>query len=298
MQQGPHIMMPDVDVEKFQSDGYLIFRGVFDKERVANYRAIVDSKPLIPGDLLSQPELCELVFDPVITGIAAKLLGSKPTYFGYSSMSKAGTAGTAAWHRDNADRLDPLAPDWQGGPYTLIRFGLYMQDHKNFSGGLLMRPKSHLQENFRSSTLVYADTEPGDLAVWNMRILHAGDGWRRKVDRERAIDIPESKTISPDDVLPTPPGARYAAFITYGLSGDEHTERYIDYLATRSFMTNLWQKSKLSDRAKEMLPDAPFNYRHIWSEIKDRPNIGQNAGHVEKAHLVGATKWAEVRASH
>lgn len=291
-------MSIEVDVQKFHEEGYLIFRNVFDKNKIAEYRRKLDAAPPFEADLIGEPDFCELVVDPVIIGIARKILGSQPTYFGFSSISRATTAGTASWHRDNADRFDFKAPDWTGGPYTMIRFGIYMQDHKNNSGGLLLRPNTHRADSVGLKTLLYVDTQPGDLAVWNMRILHAGGGKRLRSDPERSIDIPEAAKIAPEDFLPEPEGARYAAFITYGLSGDEHTERYLDYLSTRKFMTDLWSRAKVCDRAKELLANADVHYRDVWSEIKDRPGIGANAGHVEKAHLKGETKGLEIAASH
>lgn len=291
-------MSINVDLKKFNEDGYLVLRGVFDTDRINEYKHKLDTKPKFGGDLLAQEDYAELITDPLITGIARELLGARPTYFGCSSISRATTAGTAFWHRDNADRLDMKGPDWGGGPYTPIRFGLYMQDHRNYSGGLLLRPGTHKPEKATSKTVTYVDTVPGDLVVWNMRLVHAGGGKRLKADPERPIDIPEANKTAPEDMLPDPEGARYAAFLTYGLSGDPHTERFIDYLATRAYQVDLWKRSKLSNRARELLPQADVYYRDIWADIKDKPGIGAHANHCEKAHLVGETKWAEVQASH
>jgi len=286
----------DVDVEKFERDGYLIFRQAYTPEQVMEWRALVDATPPRSGDLLSQDCFAHFVLDPTILHIARKLLDEQPTYFGFSSISRGGSPGTVNWHRDNADRLDVEGPDWSG-PYSLIRFGIYMQDHKHHSGGLIMRPGSHLSQNFKSSELVYADTMPGDLAVWNMRILHAGEGWRSIADPEKAMDIPEANAADPATLLDQPPGKRYAMFVSYGRN-DAHTQRYIDYLSTRTFMVNIWKQSVPSDEIQASLANHDVVFRNIWSEIKDRPNIGQHAGHVEGAHLPNHPNGIEQPASH
>lgn len=291
-------MSVNVDLRKFNEDGYLVFRNVFDTDRITEYKRKLDTQPKFGGDLLSQEDYADLITDPLITGIARQLIGGQPTYFGCSSISRATTAGTAYWHRDNADRLDMKGPDWGGTPYTPIRFGLYMQDHRNYSGGLLLRPGTHRPDLSSSKTVAYVDTVPGDLVVWNMRLVHAGGGKRLKADPMRPIDIPEANNTPTEALIPEPEGPRYAAFLTYGLSGNEHTERFIDYLATRAYQVDLWKRSTLSARAKELLPNADLHYRDIWAEIKDKPGIGAHVNHCEKAHLAGETKWAEVAASH
>lgn len=291
-------MTVEVDVDRFHEEGYLVFRGVFDKARIADYRRKLDEGAAFAGDLLTQPDFAELVVEPLFLDVARKLLGGRPTYFGFSSVSRATTAGTASWHRDNADRLDFTGPDWSGGPYTPIRFGLYMQDHRTLSGGLMIRPKTHRADSIGLKSLAYIDTEPGDVAVWNMRILHAGGGKRLRDDPARPIDLPEAKATPPEAFLPEPEGKRYAAFVSYGLGGDPHTERYIEYLATRKFMVDLWRMSRPCERARELLAGADLDYRDIWAELGDRPGIGAHVNHVEKAHLTGERTWTAVAASH
>lgn len=288
----------EIDLDKYNSDGYILMKNVFSKDEIASWRSQLDEKPPIGGDLLNDPRFYHIVYDKRTVEVATAILGRKPTYFEFSSMNRAVSgAPFTGWHRDNADRVDPTGPDWTGGPYSCIRFGIYLQDHKRHSGGLMLRPKTHRAEHFNSNEAVYLDSEPGDLAVWDMRIVHAGLSVRRKADPNRIVDVPEMKTIDPAELLPSPEGYRYAAFISYG-ADDEHTQKYIDYLTTRAFMVGSWKRCNPCAEAMRDLPRDALNYRHVWDEIKDRPGIGANTGHVEKAHLQGAVKGDEIAASH
>lgn len=288
-----------VDLDKYFSDGYLLMKNVFSKDEIASWRKQLDASPPLGGDLLNDPRFYHIVYDNRILEVAALILGKKPTYFEFSSMNRAKNDGPfTGWHRDNADRLDPTGPDWgPPNPYSCIRFGIYLQDHKRTSGGLMLRPKTHRAEHFNDKEGVYLDNEPGDLAVWDMRIVHAGLGVRRKKEPNRVVEVAEMKTIDPAELMPPHDGWRYAAFISYG-ADDQHTQNYIDYLTTREFMVGAWKRCNPCPEALRDLPRDRLNYRHIWDEIKDKPGIGANKGHVEKAHLAGAAKGAEIEASH
>lgn len=287
----------EVDFNKYSSDGYLLMKSIFSKDEVSGWRSQLHESPPIGGDLLANPRFYHLVYDKRILEVASVILGKKPTYFEFSSVNRSMNGRFTGWHRDNADRLDPTGPDWTGGPYSCIRFGIYMQDHKRHSGGLLLRPGTHRVEHFESTRAVYLDSEPGDLAVWDMRIVHAGLGVRRKSDPNRVVEVQEMRTIDPAELLPFPEGYRCAAFISYG-ADDDHTQNFIDYLATRAFMVGLWKRSNPYVEAMRDMPRDLLNYRHIWDEIKDKPGIGAKTGHVEKAHLQGAVNGVKIEASH
>jgi hypothetical protein len=116
-----------IDTDAFWQNGYLLIRDVFSKTEVEELRKhVIELFPNGCGDILSKPFLREVLLDDRILDMAQKILGGKPVYFGDSSCVKGKIS--YGWHKDNADRRDANAPDWQS-KYTLIRFGLYLQDH-------------------------------------------------------------------------------------------------------------------------------------------------------------------------
>ena len=137
-----------IDKKKFDTDGYLLVEKVFSPAEIEQFRKLayeqyeIDKSkkldfqlPNLPtkakynkGDLLSKEKLHPILLDDRILTIAKTILGSDDLiYFGDSSY-QIGT-GLRGFHRDNIDRTDLNGPDWQG-EYTLIRLGIYLQNHK------------------------------------------------------------------------------------------------------------------------------------------------------------------------
>lgn len=132
---------------EFWDNGYLVRRGVLEKDRISGYRRQILANDLAPGDVLSSPGVGELVTDPAVVSLVGDLLGETPQYFGDSNVSIRSTG--RGYHKDNADRYDPSAPDWQSS-YPILRIGIYLQDHHRHSGGLNVRERSHLVPNVRA----------------------------------------------------------------------------------------------------------------------------------------------------
>src|SRR5262245_18101309 len=126
-----------VNVPEFWDEGYLVIRIVFSPTEIERFRRPALENRQGKGDLLSHPELRKPLLDDRVLSIAAQILGDTPVYYGDSSCNLGQHA--FGFHKDNADRSDPNAPDWKG-KYTQIRFGLYLQDHSWHSGGLRVIP--------------------------------------------------------------------------------------------------------------------------------------------------------------
>src|SRR3954462_4462530 len=93
------------------------------------------------GDILSKDELRYTVLDDRILHLVKTVLGGNPVYWGDSNYHFG--VGFRGFHRDNVDRTDMTAPDWDGD-YPIVRLAIYLQDHKNYSGGLKIRVGSHV----------------------------------------------------------------------------------------------------------------------------------------------------------
>lgn len=167
-----------------------------------------------------------------MAAVARKLLGTDDLF--YSGDSAVTINGTQkGFHKDNADRVDPQAPDWEDR-YTQLRFGIYCQDHSEHTGGLNLRIGSHDIANTTEGENLYVKTKPGDLAVWNMRITHSGNGMLLK-DPQAPYPLPtEHDTFAPEEVADAD-GDRIAVFVHIG-ANDKHAKRYSDYTKTRTYL--------------------------------------------------------------
>ncbi|GAB3889041.1 phytanoyl-CoA dioxygenase family protein [Spirosoma agri] len=223
--------------EQFDQQGYLIVRAVFTAEEIAALRQAaymhrdqqqqrglvtqVKKAASVKGDLLSKDGLGWVIYEPRIVTIATELLGDTPVYFSDSTY-QIGT-GTRGFHRDNIDRHQfGQGSDWEG-TYPLIRFGIYLQDHDTYSGGIRFKAGSHQSADGAD---VFADTRAGDIVVWNMRTLHSGNARRMKVFTNVPLHVGLENRL-PDFLFREQQGERVSLFFSYGLTG-KHLDHYLD----------------------------------------------------------------------
>lgn len=252
--------------EQFEQQGYLIVRQVFTTDEVGQLRqaayahrdrqqqrglvAQVKQAASVKGDLLSKDGLGWLIYDTRIVNITTDLLGDTPVYFSDSTY-QIGT-GTRGFHRDNIDRYQfGQGADWDGA-YPLIRFGVYLQDHDTYSGGIRFKTGTHQAANGAD---VFADTRAGDIVVWNMRTLHSGNARRLKGLTNLPLHIGLENRL-PDFLFREQQGERVSLFFSYGLEG-KHLDRYVEqHIQKRADMQ---ENVRLSDYSPETLRAAEQN---------------------------------------
>ncbi len=261
-----------LDVDRFWERGYAILPNVYSPEEIEAFREAAYASRGYGGDLLANPKLRSVVTDGRMVAVARKLLGTDDLFYsGDSSFTVNGTQ--KGWHKDNADRIDPAAPDWDGR-YTQLRFGIYCQDHSEHTGGLNLRIGSHDLRNTTEGENLYVKTTPGDLAVWSMRITHSGNGMLLK-DPSAPYPLPnEHATFSPDEVAEAD-GDRIALFVHIG-ADDKHAKRYADYTKTRTYLVNAWRKRPYDAEAVQAAADAGLRLRDMPAEVMDDPTAGLN----------------------
>lgn len=241
--------MPEVleqfDADKFWREGYAVFRSVFTPEQVGQWRSAGLARGDSAADLLSDSQLSEIVLHPAVLAIARAILGGDPVYFGDSTVL-IGDHGSG-FHKDNADRDDPAAPDWAVSKYPLIRFGLYTQEHNDrLPGGLDLRVGSHEHCDLTSGPHVSPAVQPGDLVVWNMRITHSGNSRILKYLNHRLT--PSSlfsrvvEKFAGSHLLRSLDDERLGFFFSFGLAGPQ-LDRYLRYLKSRSYAVDNWHQS-------------------------------------------------------
>src|SRR5689334_12353667 len=118
---------PRIDVDAFWRDGYQIVRNVYTREEIQRWReGAFATRGRGPGDLLSNPQMRDVLVDGTFVSIARQILGSDDIWYSGDSSSTINSK-QRGFHKDNVDRKDPNGPDWQGR-YTILRFGIYLQD--------------------------------------------------------------------------------------------------------------------------------------------------------------------------
>ncbi|MGK5681042.1 hypothetical protein [Actinoplanes sp. URMC 104] len=278
--------LQDLDVDKFWENGYAILRNVYTPDEIQRFReGAFASRGRGPGDLLSNPLMQDALLDGNFVAVARKLLGSDDIWYaGDSSFTI--NSGQRGFHKDNVDRKDPKGPDWNGR-YTLLRFGIYLQDHWTHTGGLNLRAKSHNTTDHSYGKNVYVRTRVGDIAVWSMRTTHSGNGallrwpWRNKFPEPTEIpNLPKWKVAKPD-------GDRLAVFAALGLN-DAHHDRYVEYMKTRTYLVNSFRASKYDDETLAKAAKIGLNVRDIAKEIEGDDTVGKNVAWEPIPYDVGA----------
>jgi hypothetical protein len=252
-----------IDKQQFEQDGYLVVKNAFTPEEIKQLREeayrqyeIDKQKKLdftIPnfktkakynrGDLLSKELLRHALLDDRILKIARTILGSDDLiYFGDSSY-QIGT-GLRGFHRDNIDRTDLNGPDWKG-EYTLVRLGIYLQDHKNYSGGLKIKLGTHKNADGKP---VFVDSEIGDIAIWSLKTIHSGNAVRLKLFPNYSINTSGKENMIPEFLKKDQQQERISLFMTYALRSS-HLDRYINEYTLKRKDTIEHAKASVYDTA-------------------------------------------------
>ena len=271
--------MENLVKQKFDKDGYAWVEKVFSEKEISEMRKLVYNQYEIDkqkgltfqlphlktkakyakGDLLSKELLHTILLDERILKIARTVLGSDDiVYFGDSSY-QLGT-GLRGFHRDCIDRTDLTAPDWKSD-YTLIRVGIYLQNHKNYSGGLKVKIGTHLNADGKS---VFVDNETGDVATWSLKTIHSGNAVRLKWFPNLSIDKGEGRI--PAFMKKDEPTERISLFMTFGLKGF-HLDRYIkEYELKREDTVAHLKASKYSSNALDLAKNRGVEILKLFPE--------------------------------
>lgn len=274
----------------FDDHGWVIFRNVFDATEIKNLRRDVEcvQQASYPGDLLSCQSLGgrKFILDKRIIDIAKCILRDTPCYFGDSSASV--DVGAMGFHKDNPDREDQGAPDWRT-PYSLIRIGVYLQDHAWYSGGLAVRDRSHLTVKRNKGRPLAIPTQIGDLVLWSLRTTHSGYATRLKALPQVFVPIPIVKMLGSFNLArkyllpvlfrPLELDKRLALFATFGID-DEHLARYTAYLQTRQYAVSKWQSTVYDRRLFDNAEAVGVKLTSMRERVSNIDVSNLNKGHV------------------
>ena len=257
----------NIDKKSFEENGYLVVKNVFTKEEIEQFREEayrqyeLDKKELLTfqlpnlptkakyskGDLLSKKLLNHVLLDERILSIGRTILGSEQLFYFGDSSYQIGT-GLRGFHRDNIDRTNLDGPDWQG-EYTLIRVGIYLQDHKNYSGGLKVKLGTHKNADGKP---IFVDTEVGDVGVWSLKTQHSGNAVRLKLFPNYSINTSGKENIIPSFLKKEQQKERISLFMTFALKSS-HLDRYInEYTLKREDTLAHARASKYDEKVLEI----------------------------------------------
>lgn len=251
-------VLDQLDTERFWREGYSVLRDVFSTDEVERWRAAALARRGSSADLLSDDALREIILHPAVLAVARTILGGEPVYFADSNFL-IGDHGSG-FHKDNTDRDDPHAPDWQVDRYPLVRFGIYTQVHDEGNpGGLDLRVGSHRYCDLTTGEHISPSVRPGDLVVWNMRLTHSGNSRILEFPRRRLT--PNTRLsraverLGGGFFLKQPREDRLALFFSYGLAGPL-LNRFLEGLKSRTYAVKSWQQSSWSNETRRRISEA------------------------------------------
>jgi len=206
-------MLNEDKIKQFWKDGYLIVKNVYSQNEVETYRNFIskeckknlgeeslnykelEQKNL--KDILSYPELQSVILNKKLISTIRDILGDEVVYWGYSSF-RWNEKPYRSFHNDAKNDFDcPFTTK-----YPLVRVGVYLQNHSDFSNGVkIWKGSCHTlrygrkllkkifiekgsfkylfpQQFYKS---VNVKTEAGDVVIWNLRTCHSGSAVRLKI---------------------------------------------------------------------------------------------------------------------
>jgi Phytanoyl-CoA dioxygenase (PhyH) len=252
----------------FEEQGFALKFGVFSAQEIESMRERVEAQfkldtasgnaqqvmktqaQMAKGDLLSKEHLRSILLDDRILFMVRDLLQSAQlVYFGDSTY-QIGT-GARGFHRDATDRTFGQGLDYEPG-YNLLRVGIYLQDHKKYSGGLKVKAKSHKQQNGKT---LFLDTEAGDVAAWSLKTLHSGNAVRLKGLPGISIDNSSIENRIPSFLKCDQQKERMSLFMTFGVAG-KFVDHYIEnYMLKRADVVGNLEASPYDAEAIQLCKD-------------------------------------------
>lgn len=273
--------------EALRKNGWVLLKNIFTPDEVERLReeARTYKANEQQGDLLSDDALQHVVVDERILHIARSMLQATPVYFGDSTATVHSIDNRIShgFHKDSADKDDSDAPDFRD-EYTIIRIGIYLQDHARHSQGLIVRSGSHKHANTTKGKPVIVPSEPGDVIVWYLTTSHSGNAKRLRFFKNLVVADDSVNKLGhflyyrmPSFMVAPQAAERISLFLTFG-KDDHHLERYIKYLKGRSYAIEKWKHSHWKPSFLEQAKSKDIIIQNIPEEIKQNPDAYTGGG--------------------
>ncbi len=255
--------------EEINKNGWVIAKNIFNSEEINKFRELALKDADHQGDLLSSQFLSDVITDNRLLDIIKECLGTESLYyFGDSSVSM--NVSTSGFHKDSRDRENVNSQEFKDIDYSLLRIGIYLQDHTTHSKGLCLRDKSHLIPQVSKGKIINVKTEAGDVILWKLTTTHSANADILSLFPNLALN-PKITKLIPEVFKLKATNPRIALFACFGKE-DNYSELYIDYLKTRSYAVKRWEQSTYTDenilkmKKNNVLVDTSFDVKNIDSD--------------------------------
>lgn len=244
----------DRNIKNFHEHGYIVIRELFCEEEVKRLRKACSLKRL--GDTLGIEDFQEITLSDKVLNIFKKIIPNKIVYPCLSlnrsddkPITSKGESNERMFH------IDSIPDDFNYDKnYKIYNTGIYLSDHKNFSGGLKVRPystksklikvdsllslfKNILKDifdlnlkgiisNFKFIDSINLDTKPGDFVIWNHRCHHSGHFRRLKLFPKKSLE-PFLENLLPNFLFIKEPESRQVILTVYADETSPYLEEYI-----------------------------------------------------------------------
>lgn len=226
--------------EQIDKHGWVLVKNVFSPDEINKFREFAEQDKNHKGDLLSANQLSKLISDKRIIDIFKECTGSdKLVYFGDSTLSY--NTSLSGFHKDSKDRDNVDSIEFKDPEYSLLRLGVYLQDHSKHSKGLCLRSDSHLYHSIEKGKIINVKSEVGDVIVWKLTTTHSPNAEIISLFPNHAFHPGLTKRL-PDFLKKKSISPRLAVFMGFGVD-DQYTRDYVDYLKTREYAIARWRES-------------------------------------------------------
>lgn len=247
--------------------GFQVFSGVFKPAEITQMREKIqesfqrlskqdlilekksedfDFQSMIPDVI--QEELKEfkyIIFDERVLSCVRTLIGPDIVYFQDSTIQIG--IGLAGYHKDNISRNEANHSDWKSN-YDVIRMGVYLQNTKDFSGGINIKVGSHKHANYHSGAGINVPLETGDIVFWKLTTTHSGNAKRLKILPSVPL-LGRIQRMLPESFFIPEEMQRMALFASYGKPGI-HLDNFINYFQLKDDTPIRVKNSNYSNEAR------------------------------------------------
>ena len=226
--------------KQIDEHGWMIIKNVFTKAEIDVFREYAEKDKSHIGDLLSAEFLSKIILDERIINLFKECTGdNKLVYFGDSTLSY--NSHLCGFHKDSKDRHKKDSIEFKDKNYSLLRLGIYLQDHSEHSKGLCLRSDSHLHQSVHKGKIINVKSEVGDVIVWKLTTTHSPNADIVSLLPNYSFH-PKLTKLLPSFLKKKSIDPRLALFMGFGVE-DQYTKDYIAYLKTREYAITRWKNS-------------------------------------------------------
>ena len=243
--------------DKYLKDGFAIIKNFLKEEELIQLRDFCIKNFKKDIEVFEQDLIKKYFFNEKFFQIFREILNCKKLiYFSDSSIALHNTVddAPAGFHVDSRNENYNFKEE-----YPIARLGIYLQNIKDFSGGVKIKPGSHnyycstkikqsiknifeqiiikKNKNFKFKFFhknIQPSIEPGDLIIWNLRLHHSGASWRYKFNKQVSLPPLVDKLIPKLFKIPPQFEKNRAAIFTVFANGDlDNNENLNNYISRK-----------------------------------------------------------------